>query len=74
MPLNTLNTHTMQRPEISVVTPVYKSEKSIEEFATRVINSISSITEELRTLLGYTFSTPTSVQEFRDFRLKKIKQ
>jgi len=46
MPLNTLNTHTMQRPEISVVTPVYKSEKSIEEFATRVINSISSITDD----------------------------
>jgi len=27
---------------------------------------------KVRTLLGYTFSTPTSVQEFRYFRLKKL--
>lgn len=37
-------------------------------------NILQQIYLKVRILLGYTFSTPTSVQEFRDFRLKKIKQ
>jgi dolichol-phosphate mannosyltransferase len=34
----------MQRPEISIVTPIYKSEHSIEEFTERVLKSLHTIT------------------------------
>jgi ectoine hydroxylase-related dioxygenase (phytanoyl-CoA dioxygenase family) len=50
--------------------PIIKQQIDLPRF----LNGKFSDKEELRTLLGYTFSTPTSVQEFRDFRLKKIKQ
>ncbi len=67
----------MQQPEISIVTPVYKSEKSIKEFIALVSEHVSAISEEYEILLINDNSPDNSwaiIQDLahRDARIKGI--